>query len=110
MNREPLDGALLLEAADPQTAQQFVSKLQRELAIDIYSSGDDNAVRIQEVTLPGGTQGMSLAIYGETGQPFDQFIAASQDNLLVIGTSRAVNQVSAVRVLGFNGASSATTA
>ncbi len=110
VNREPLDGALLFEAADAQTAQQFVSKLQRELAIDIYSSGDQNAARIQEVRLPGGAQGVSLSIYGETGQPFDQFIAASQDNLLVIGTARAVNQVVGGDGLGFDVTSSASLA
>ena len=102
VNREPFDGALLFEAKDAQTAQQFVSKLQRELAISIYSSGDDNAVRIQEVSLPGGANGVSLSIYGETGQPFDQFIAVSQDNLLVMGTARAVNQVLGGDGLGFD--------
>ncbi len=101
VNREPFDGALLFEATDPQTAQQFVSKLQRELAISIYSSGDDNAARIQEVSLAGGAQGMSLTIYGETGQPFDQFIVTSQDNLLIAGTARAVNQVLSGDGLGF---------
>ncbi|MBI1282616.1 MAG: hypothetical protein GC179_31100 [Anaerolineaceae bacterium] len=101
VNREPFDGALLFEAADAQTAHQFVTKLQRELAISIYSSGDDNAVRIQEVSLPGGVQGMSLTIYGQTGQPFDQFIVANQDNLLVMGTTRAVNQVLSGDGLGF---------
>ncbi len=102
VNREPFDGALIFEAKDAQTAQQFVSKLQRELAIDIYSSGDQNAARIQEVMLPGGAGGVSLSIYGETGQPFDQFIATSLDNLLVMGTARAVNQVLGGDGLGFD--------
>ncbi len=108
VNREPFDGALLFEAKDAQTAQQFLSKLQRELAIDIYSSGDHNAARIQEVSLPGGAQGVSLTIYGQTGQPFDQFIAASQNNLLVIGTARAVNQVLSGDGLGFDTSASVT--
>jgi hypothetical protein len=102
VNREPFDGALLLEAADAASAQQFISKLQRELAIDIYTSGDQNSVRIQEVTLAGGVQGVSLTVYGETGQPFDQFIAASQNNLLVMGTARVVNQVIGGDGLGFD--------
>jgi hypothetical protein len=102
VNREPLDGALLFEAADAQTAQQFVSKLQRELAINVYTGGDQNSTRIQEVSLPGGAQGVSMTIYGQTGQPFDQFIAASQGNLLIMGTSRAVNQVLSGEGLGFD--------
>jgi hypothetical protein len=102
LDREPFDGALIFEAQDAVSAQRFVSKLQRELAISIYSSGDHNAARIQEVALPGGAQGISLDVYGETGQSFDQFIAASQDNLLIIGTSRAVKQVLSGDGLGFN--------
>jgi len=108
VNREPFDGALLFEAADAQTAQQFVTKLQRELAISIYSSGDDNAARIQEVSLPGGVQGMSLTIYGQTGQPFDQFIVVNQDKLLVMGTARAVNQVLSGDGVGFDTSASVT--
>ncbi len=102
LNREPFDGALVFEAQDAVAAQRFVSKLQRELAISIYSSGDHNAARIQEAVLPGGAQGISLDVYGETGQSFDQFIAASQDNLLIMGTSRAVKQVLSGDGLGFN--------
>ncbi len=107
VNREPFDGALLFEASDAQAAQQFVRKLQRELAIDIYSSGDQNAVRIQEAVLPTGAVGMSLAVYGETGQPFDQFTAAAQDKWLVIGTASAVKQVLSGDGLGFDTTSSA---
>ncbi len=103
VNREPFDGALVFEVSDPEAAQHFITKLSRELAISLYSSGDHFAARIQEVTLAGGVQGVSLTIYGETGQPFDQFIAGSHDNLLVVGSARAVNQVISGDGLGFNG-------
>ncbi len=102
VNRELLDGAVVFDTSDDASALAFVSKLQRELAISIYSSGDQHSVRIQEVSLPGNNHGVGLTIYGETGQPFDEFVAAAYDAHVIIGTRRAVMQVLSGDNVGFD--------
>ena len=102
VNRELFEGGVVFDTSDEAAALAFVSKLQRELAISIYSSGDQHSARIQEISLPGSHQGVSLTIYGETGQPFDEFVAAAYDTHVIIGTRRAVTQVLSGDNVGFD--------
>ncbi|MEZ4670093.1 MAG: hypothetical protein R3E39_19485 [Anaerolineae bacterium] len=102
VNREPLDGALLLRVNDPAAAQTFMQKLARELAITAYSMGDRYTLDIRETTLAGGATGIVLDIYGSTGQPLNQFVVAGADDLLVIGTPQAANRVFSRDGVGFS--------
>lgn len=101
VNREALDGALMLRVNDPAAARDFISKLARELAITAYSMGDNYTLDIKESTFVGSAAAVTLDIYGSSGQPLNQFVVAANNDLLLIGTPQAVNRVFGGEGLGF---------
>lgn len=98
---EPFEGAFMFQVADDESAQAFMDKLARELAISIYASAPDGSARFSETTLPGGVRGITLTIYGVSGQPIEEFLIAVQNQLMIMGTRRIVQEVFAGENIGF---------
>lgn len=100
---EPFDGAFVFSVDDAAAAQAFLDKLTRELAISLYSSGNETSARFSPVTMPGNIQATQLTIYGVSGQAIEQFAFATDGEHLLMGTERAVRQVLGGEGLGFIG-------
>ena len=98
---EPFEGAVMFQVADDESAQAFMDKFARELAISIYASEPEGSARFSETTLPGGVRGITLTIYGVSGQPIEEFLIAAQNQLMIMGTRRIVQAVFAGENIGF---------
>ncbi len=98
---EPFEGAFMFQVADDESAHAFMDKFARELAISIYSSSPESTARFSETMLPGGVRGVTLTIYGVSGQPIEEFLIAAQNQLMIMGTSSIVKEVFAGENIGF---------
>lgn len=105
MTREPLDGGIIFQIEDPESVGNFLSKLVREIPLIARSLGDAGRVRVTEVPVAGGAEAVVITIVDYRGEReilLDEFLVASDGNLLVFGTRRAVNQVFGRDEIGFS--------